>query len=173
VRRELGAQLERIRASGLPVSHVDTHQHTHLWPLVGRVVAELAREADVTWVRLPTSRARGPVGVVVRRLHTRLASELAAAGRRSTAAYAGLDEAGRMDLDRFRGAVAAVAGARTAEVNTHPGEAGDPDLSRFTWSYHWEDELSMLTDDRTRALLRDGRVRLVRFRDLLDAEVGR
>lgn len=172
VRRELGAQLERIRASGLPVSHVDTHQHTHLWPLVGRVVAELAREADVTWVRLPTSRARGPVGVVVRRLHTRLAGELAAAGRRSTAAYAGLDEAGRMDLDRFRAAVGAVAGARTAEVNTHPGEAADPDLSRFTWSYHWEDELSMLTDDRTHALLRDGRVRLVGFRDLAGDEVG-
>jgi chitin disaccharide deacetylase len=172
VRRELGAQLERIRASGLPVSHVDTHQHTHLWPLVGRVVAELAREADVAWVRLPTSRARGPVGIVVRRLRTRLAHELAAAGRRSTAAYAGLDEAGRMDLDRFAGAVRAVAGAPTAEVNTHPGEAADPDLTRFTWRYHWEDELSMLTDDRTRALLRDRGVRPVGFRDLAGDGVG-
>lgn len=166
VHREMSAQLERIRATGLPVSHVDTHQHTHLWPLVGRVVADLARGADVAWVRLPTSRARGPVGMVVRRLRTRLARELDAAGRRSTAAYAGLDEAGGMGLDRFAGAVHAVAGASTAEVNTHPGEAADPDLTRFDWNYRWEDELSMLTDDRTRALLRDGRVRLVGFRDL-------
>ena len=42
VRRELTAQLERIRAAGLAVSHLDTHQHLHLWPAVGSVVAELA-----------------------------------------------------------------------------------------------------------------------------------
>jgi predicted glycoside hydrolase/deacetylase ChbG (UPF0249 family) len=168
VRREMGAQLERIEATGLPLSHVDTHQHTHLWPLVGRVVADLAREAEVPWVRLPASRARGPVGVVVRRLRTRLVRELEAAGRRSTAAYAGLDEAGRMDVDRFAGAVRLVSGAATAEINTHPGEPDDPDLTRFTWNYRWKDELSMLTDSRTRALVRDEGFQLVAFRDLTE-----
>jgi len=169
VRREMSAQLERIRATGLPVSHVDTHQHTHLWPLVGRVVAGLARDADVPWVRLPTSRVRGPVGVVVRRLHTRLSRELNGAGRRTTAAYAGLDEAGRMDVVRFAGVVRLIGADATAEVNTHPGESHDPDLTRFAWNYRWEDELSMLTDDRTRALLRDRGVELVSFRDLAQA----
>lgn len=73
-----------------------------------------------------------------------------------------------MDRDRFAEAVRAVAGSPTAEVNTHPGEAGDPHLTRFTWNYRWEDELSMLTDDRTRALLHDEGVELVGFRDLAD-----
>ncbi|MDQ6895565.1 MAG: ChbG/HpnK family deacetylase [Actinomycetota bacterium] len=166
VRLEMRAQLERIQGTGLPVSHIDTHQHTHLWPLVGRVVAGLAQEADVPWVRLPTSRARGPVGVVVRRLQTRLARELQAAGRRSTAAYAGLDEAGRMDAGRFAGAVRLIAAAATAEINAHPGEADDPDLTRFTWNYRWEDEQSMLTDTRTRALLGEEGIQLVSFSDL-------
>ena len=53
VRRELGAQLERVRGIGLPVTHVDTHQHTHLWPTVARVVTELALAAGVPAVRLP------------------------------------------------------------------------------------------------------------------------
>ena len=43
VRREFAAQLERIRSAGITVSHVDTHQHTHLWPAVAGVLVELAR----------------------------------------------------------------------------------------------------------------------------------
>ena len=35
VRREFAAQLQRILSAGVPVSHLDTHQHTHLWPAVG------------------------------------------------------------------------------------------------------------------------------------------
>ena len=166
VRREMSAQLARIQDTGLPVSHLDTHQHTHLWPLVGRVVAAMARDAAVPWVRLPTSRARGPVGVVVRALNARLTRELDATGRRHTGAYAGLDEAGRMQADRFAAAVGLVDGALTAEINTHPGEAGDPALTRFTWNYRWKDELSMLTDHHTRALLREKGIELVSFSDL-------
>src|SRR5450759_3201260 len=47
VRREFGAQLERIAGIGVPVTHVDTHQHVHLWPAVAEVVVELARRPQV------------------------------------------------------------------------------------------------------------------------------
>src|SRR5262249_49914312 len=39
--REFSAQIERVRQLGRPLTHLDTHQHVHLWPLVGRVVIEL------------------------------------------------------------------------------------------------------------------------------------
>jgi chitin disaccharide deacetylase len=45
VAREFRAQLERVRGIGVPVTHLDTHQHTHLWPAVAAVVVDLAREA--------------------------------------------------------------------------------------------------------------------------------
>jgi predicted glycoside hydrolase/deacetylase ChbG (UPF0249 family) len=170
VRREVGAQLERIRSAGLQVSHLDTHQHTHLWPLVGRVVARLADETGIPWVRLPTSRAPGPVGVVVRRLSNRLARTLDGFDLSYPDAYAGLDEAGRMDRERFARAVAAVAAdgpaGGVAEVNVHPGEPDDPDLDRFVWDYHWKDELSMLTDPDTTDLVRRHGLALTSFGEL-------
>jgi hypothetical protein len=56
-----------------------------------------------------------------------------------------------------------------AEVNTHPGEGGDPDLDRFAWAYHWEDELRMLTDPGTRdRLVRHG-IDLTSFAELADS----
>ncbi len=153
VRRELTAQLERVQGVGVPVTHLDTHQHTHLWPVVAQVVTELALGAGVPAVRLPRSRARGVTGAGVGVLSGALRRRLDRAGLTTTQDYAGLDEAGAMDEARLAATLtsAAARGARTLEVNTHPGVADDPDAGRFTWDYRWADELAALTSPRTRA----------------------
>ncbi|WP_456824327.1 ChbG/HpnK family deacetylase [Cellulomonas sp. P5_E12] len=169
VRRELGAQLQRVLGVGVPVTHVDTHQHTHLWPTVARVVADLARAAGISAVRLPTSHAHGPLGLGVRTLSRRTRSTLRAAGRATTLDYAGLDEAGRLDAARFRSTLAAAQsrGAATLEVNCHPAVEGDADLHRFTWDYRWADELAMLVDPRVRDAIRASGYSLGGFTALL------
>jgi predicted glycoside hydrolase/deacetylase ChbG (UPF0249 family) len=171
VAREFGAQLERVRGIGVPVTHLDTHQHTHLWPGVAAVVVHLARETGVRCVRLPTSRRRGPLGLGVRILAGRLRRRLDGAGLVTTDAYAGLDEAGRMDDARFAHALHQLtdSGAATAEVNAHPGEPGESDLARFDWGYRWGDELAALTASSTRTLIERQGWQLGSFADLVAA----
>ncbi|MCW2618056.1 MAG: putative glycoside hydrolase or deacetylase ChbG, family [Modestobacter sp.] len=171
VRREFAAQLERVAGIGVRITHLDTHQHTHLWPAVAGVVVELARNAGVPSVRLPTSRRRGPLGLGVRLLSGRLRARLQRAGLRTTEDYAGLDEAGALDRARFTGTLGRLArsGAASAEVNTHPGEAGEAALSRFQWGYRWADELAMLTAPATRELVGRLGYRLGSFADLAGA----
>lgn len=168
VRRELGAQLERVRGIGLPVTHVDTHQHTHLWPTVARVVTELALAAGVPAVRLPRSRAVGVTGAGVGVLSHALRRRLARAGLTTTADYAGLDEAGAMDEARLVAVLRAAAarGASSLEVNAHPGVEDDPDTGRFAWGYRWADELAALTSPRTRAAVEAGGWTLTGFTGL-------
>lgn len=50
---ELRAQMEKITAAGVRLTHLDTHKHTHLFPPVLGAVARLAEEFDVRWVRRP------------------------------------------------------------------------------------------------------------------------
>ena len=171
VRRELSAQLERVLGIGLPVTHLDTHQHTHLWPVVARVVTSLAVEHAIPAVRLPASRRRGPVGAGVGVLAAALRRRVRVAGLATTDGYAGLDEAGSMDLPAFDRALAALARGTgsTVEINAHPGEADDVDADRFTWGFHWAAELAMLTDPRARALVDERGYRLGSFRDLAGA----
>ena len=171
VRREFAAQLERVAGIGVPITHLDTHQHTHLWPAVAAVVVQLARTERVPAVRLPTSRGRGPVGLGVRLLSRRLGARLERAGLRTTGDYAGLDESGALDEHRFAGALRALAaaGAPSAEVNTHPGEAGEAALGRFDWGFRWADELAMLTAPATRELIGRLGYRLGSFADLAGA----
>ena len=53
VETELRAQLEKFLATGLRPTHADTHQHTHVHPQVLRIVARLAHEYAIPWVRGP------------------------------------------------------------------------------------------------------------------------
>lgn len=154
VRREFAAQLDRIRAAGLRPQHLDTHQHVHLWPSVGRVVADLARESGIGAVRRPWSASHGPRGLGVRLLARRLSARLAQCGIATTALYAGLDEAGRLDGAGLDAALrrAADRGVPSLEVNTHPGEE-DADVSRFDWRYRWADELALMQAPATARLI--------------------
>ncbi|HVW00689.1 MAG TPA: hopanoid biosynthesis-associated protein HpnK [Planctomycetaceae bacterium] len=50
---EVAAQFERFAATGLPLSHVDGHQHLHAHPSVFRTVLSLAEEHRAVGVRIP------------------------------------------------------------------------------------------------------------------------
>lgn len=167
--RELTAQLAAVRAEGLSIDHLDTHQHVHLWPGIREVILDLAVREDVPAVRVTRSVARSPVGVVVRRLARRLESDARVDGLRYPADAAGLDEAGRLDevaavraLDRL-----AAGGAPAVELSSHPGAHEDPDRHRYEWDYRWGDELDALCSPATRAAVERHGFRLGTYRDLV------
>jgi len=153
LRREFRAQLHRLEGAGLTLAHVDTHQHLHLWPGVAAVVLGLARETGIPAVRVTRSSARSGVGQVVRRLSARLERSARDQGLWFTADATGLDEAGTLDRPRMLAALdrLGASGAPSAELGTHPGEAGDPDLDRYRWGYRWPDELAALTAAEVRS----------------------
>lgn len=50
---EIAAQFERFAATGLPLSHVDGHQHLHVHPVVFNLLLPLARRYAAHGVRVP------------------------------------------------------------------------------------------------------------------------
>jgi predicted glycoside hydrolase/deacetylase ChbG (UPF0249 family) len=168
LRREFGAQIEAIAGAGVEIDHLDTHQNIHLWPMVADVVLELGEAHDVRTVRVTRSTGKGPVGVTVRRLATRLEGELGRRGWRWPEASTGLDEAGALELGAMVSALdrLAATGARSAELATHPGGAEDGDRDRYRWSYRWEDEYAALRSATVRTAVDELGFRLGTFGDL-------
>jgi predicted glycoside hydrolase/deacetylase ChbG (UPF0249 family) len=152
LRREFTAQLTCLQQAGLTIGHVDTHQHLHLWPKVGAVVMGVAQAAGIRALRIVRSSSRGPTGITVRRLANRLERTAEERGFRFPATGSGLDEAGTLDADRLGPALERLARTpgSSAELATHPGEAGDPDLTRYRWGYVWDRELEALVDPAVR-----------------------
>jgi len=170
VEREFTAQAEAVRTAIAPrrVTHLDTHQHLHLWPRVAEVVCRLARQMEVPAVRVTRSASRGLKGRGVNRLAVRLDQRARAAGLRVPDAFAGFDEAGAVAPARLTGVIAALGAgqARTAEIGIHPGEHGDADLDRYEWNYRWGDELDALLSADARAAVTRAGFTLGSFADL-------
>jgi predicted glycoside hydrolase/deacetylase ChbG (UPF0249 family) len=165
---EFAVQIERVLALGVPVTHLDTHQHLHLWPEVREAVLRLARRFGIRGIRIPRSSARRIPGLGLMLLAAPLQRRAREEGLRFPDATVGFDESGRMSRARLACAIDRLArsSARTAEIIVHPGEAHDPDRDRYAWRYRWEDELAALVDGRARAHLERAGFRLGSYADL-------
>ncbi|HXZ27654.1 MAG TPA: ChbG/HpnK family deacetylase [Terriglobales bacterium] len=53
IQAEVTAQIQKLQAAGLPVTHVDTHKHAHMFPAVLRPLLRAARACGVRAVRNP------------------------------------------------------------------------------------------------------------------------
>src|SRR3981081_4060039 len=53
IETEAAAQIRKIQAAGIPISHVDTHKHTHLFPSVLRPLLRAASACGVRALRNP------------------------------------------------------------------------------------------------------------------------
>src|SRR5262249_13228731 len=53
IERETEAQIRKVQAQGITVSHVDSHKHTHMFPQVLRPLLRAARASGVRAVRNP------------------------------------------------------------------------------------------------------------------------
>lgn len=168
LRREFGAQLDRIEGAGITIDHIDSHQNLHLWPGVRDVVLRLGDERGIRAVRVTRSAQRRLVGNVVRRLSTALVVRCDRGGWVYPDASTGLDDAGHLNEDAMVHALGALAasGQPTAELATHPGEHGDPDLVRYPWDYLWGDEFDALCSAAVRTAIEELGFELGTFGDL-------
>jgi hopanoid biosynthesis associated protein HpnK len=167
VRAELAAQLARVSAAGVRVTHLDGHQHLHNFSGVAGVVVELAREFGIRAVR--SSRCRlWPPGRrwFSRQLALRLYAEAFAArarraGLKMPEGLAGQEWAGALTVERLTTIVARLEPG-TWELMCHPAAADEVDAE----GYDRAGELAALTAPAVRAALEERGVRLVNYAGL-------
>jgi hopanoid biosynthesis associated protein HpnK len=180
---EAGAQIRKIQAAGIAVSHVDTHKHTHLFPRVLKPVLRAARACGVRAVRNPFG-PRRPLhakhlltrpGLWTRLAEVRLLRAFAGSFRESAnrEGFAspdgtlGIVVTGALDEILFR-AIAESIPEGTWEFVCHPGY-NDNDLraaaTRLRQSR--ETELRVLTLPGARDILAQQGIELISYRDLM------
>jgi len=152
IERELRAQIERVLGTGLRVTHLNGHQHLHLLPRIFRVVARLAREYGVPYVRIVDDR-----GVTARSASMSILSALGRRARNPTFTNdhtIGVAIAGHLEnvvplLDHVMG---------VTELVTHPGVG----VRRYAhWAYGWERETRALCAPGLRAEIERRGIELV------------
>ena len=151
IERELRAQVEKVLATGLRVTHLNGHQHLHVLPRIFRVVLGIATDCGIPYVRIVNDR-----GGAARALSMNVLSYLGrrARGQRSNDYTIGVANAGHLSdvvplLDHVSG---------ITELVTHPGV----NVSGYAWNYDWDAETRALCDSRLPEELAKRGIRLMR-----------
>ncbi len=175
IEREVRAQFDAYRATGLRLDHVDAHKHFHLHPTLLATLIAVGADYGLRAVRVPDepawfatspgARFTGAVGAGL------LAPWLAAMKwrlRRAGIAYAdrvfGIARSGRMDEVAWLEILARLPDGVT-EVYAHPAATEEPIVPTMR-DYRHADELAALRSPRVRAAIQAAGARLGGYGDL-------
>jgi hopanoid biosynthesis associated protein HpnK len=180
IQAEVTAQIRKLQAAGVVVSHLDTHKHTHIFPPVLRPLLRAARACGVPAVRNPF----GPVHISIvakrpglwkrygqitalSRLGSTFRRSVAGAGMFTPDGTVGIVSTGVMDAGLFRSIVDKLPEG-TWEFVCHPGY-NDAELGsiRTRLRESRAEELRLLTSPEAREILGRNGVQLISYRDLV------
>jgi predicted glycoside hydrolase/deacetylase ChbG (UPF0249 family) len=162
-----------VLASGLPVSHLDSHQHLHMLPGILKITFDLAREFGIPWVRFPCETVspymlKKPSGAG-RILQMVVLNAFCRAGERHfpvrTEHFAGFYYGGALNRTNLLSLISNLPASGACELMCHPGRH-DPAATRGHWNYGWSEELDALTSPDVRAAIEARGFALSSYRDL-------
>ena len=149
---ELRAQIEKVIETGLRVTHLNSHQHLHMFPRVFQLVLNLAHQYRMKYVRRVIDHG-GRAGLL-RRASIAALNVLGRKADGSNDRTIGVLEAGHLKdvkplLDHVDG---------VTELVTHPGLNVD---GYSHWNYEWDDETRALCDPTLRDELTRRNIELI------------
>ena len=170
---ELRAQIEKALATGLNITHVDSHQHTHVLPGMSGLVVKLCNEYKIKYIRIPkegyffSGGFAGGLGRKIGRAGLSFCAYLAAvqakkAGLIYPQSFFGMLAGGNLN-EVLVGNIITALPEGVSEIMTHPGLNRQELDKNFTWDYHWEDELKAFLSDKNKNLLEQHKVALINF----------
>lgn len=173
VAHELKAQWQLFEKEGLQPTHIDGHQHVHLFPVVRDQVRELVHQKRIPFVRIPHEEG----GIATPRFFARLFLKMLKGGQNGfwqqgsvrSVSFFGLSVAFSENLlDSWKRLLCRIQ-APVAEIMVHPGYVGPGEhLYGDDFQGNRQEEWRLLMNPEWRSMIRTTGFQLVSFRDLID-----
>lgn len=170
---ELRAQFERALSCGVNITHIDSHQHTHVLPGINSLVLKLSNEYNIIRVRIPkegyffTGGFQTGVGRLIGRSGLSFCADMAALradslGLRHPQHFYGMMAGGHLNAQLIANILRQLPEG-VSEIMTHPGLDSAALGKAFSWQYHWREELDAYLDAGNKALLKELGIEPVSF----------
>lgn len=172
---EWDAQIQKIMNTGLPVTHMDGHQHMHMWPHFYPIARDLAKKYHISCMRVPDEDVLFVMkdGHIIRWAAKNGLSLLSRMHRpdlkknhiRTNDHFFGMLYGGHLSPERFAKFILQTKPGIT-EIMCHPSADTRAMEDTFHWGYHGEDELAGLLADINRELIEKKQISLISYRDV-------
>ncbi|HKW18284.1 MAG TPA: ChbG/HpnK family deacetylase [Terriglobales bacterium] len=180
IETEITAQIRKLQSAGIQVSHLDSHKHTHMFPVVFRPMLRAAKNCGIPAVRNPFEpllfasardwKRRFQLGML-RSFRAGFGQALTKAGMITPDGCIGIIATGGLNLRTFRALIESLPEG-TWEFVSHPGY-NDADLASVKTRLRAsrESELQLLMSPQAKELLTREQVELISYRDFVRANV--
>lgn len=174
IEAEITAQIRKLQAAGIRVSHLDSHKHTHIFPAVFKPLLRAAKTCAVPAVRNPFEplffagtknwKRRFQLGILGS-FRTTFRKALEESCVRTPDGCVGIVATGGLTPDTFRQLIENLPGG-TWEFVTHPGyNDAELDGIKTRLRHSRENELAILTSSETKELLQREQIDLITYRE--------
>jgi hopanoid biosynthesis associated protein HpnK len=176
IKKELTAQVQKVVDCGLPITHLDSHQHMHVVPGIIDITLAIAKRFNIKKIRIPAEPyfflggyPFSPVRFVSRAGLTCLA-QLARKKAREQGIIApehffGMLAGGNMHEEYLLHIIDTLPEG-ISEVMMHPGTDDSILHTMYNWNYHWQAELSAITSSIVSQHIVKHNIQLISFREL-------
>ena len=181
IEAEITAQIKKLQAAGINVSHLDSHKHTHMFPVVFRAALRAGKNCGVCAIRNPFEpllfasggnwKRRFQLGVL-RGYRAKFHEELAKSGLVTPDGCIGIVAAGGLKLETFSSLIENLPEG-TWEFVSHPGY-NDAELGQVKTRlrYSREQELAILTSPAAKEILRRAEIQLISYHELAENQAS-
>lgn len=149
LRAEIRAQFDAFAKTGLPLDHVNAHNHMHLHPTILSMILQIGRDYGMRAIRLPYEPANGISSMFLKPWIWLTRQRLRHAGIRHNDFLLGLAATGSMDKNSMIAVLTNLPDG-ISEIMTHPASgdwgASEPEAD----GYRFADELAALIDPAVR-----------------------
>jgi len=172
---ESRAQINRLLKEGLSITHIDSHEHVHMFPGIFKAVLDLASEFNIPYVRVPVE----SVSVIARKFtvkdlvrYAALRVMVSGAGKKAKSvplkkngAFWGHFHSGRID-DEIMSFILENLAEGVNEVAVHPAVSDAAFLGAFPWYKNGPNELEVLLNGVWKKDVQKKDVRLISHREV-------
>ncbi|MCX5665468.1 MAG: ChbG/HpnK family deacetylase [Candidatus Omnitrophica bacterium] len=172
-KRELKAQLELLKRSGVKITHINSHEHIHIIPGILDIFISLAKEFNIPAIRYPRGdRAMRLFNIsdlykksVLSYFSGKIAGPLKKSGLLYADHFLGLLDAGNLREDRLIEMIGSLKDGVT-ELVCHPGFLSPEVMNSYKWHINAEAEIFALTEPRVKDAIKENGIQLIAYGDL-------
>ncbi|MEI7816505.1 MAG: hopanoid biosynthesis-associated protein HpnK [Desulfuromonadales bacterium] len=176
LKREIEAQIVKVRDAGIQLTHIDGHLNIHLHPTIFRILVELMPGYGISTFRLAQERlahnlrfdkgrkfGKSVESLIFRFLTDHARPELDRLGIKYAAEVKGVLNSGRMTEDYLLNIIDDIQDG-LSEMYFHPGVLPDAGISCRMPGYHHQEELAAITSPKLAGRLQELQIRVQNYR---------
>lgn len=163
---EIEAQIKRSISSGVKITHMNGHNHIHIFPKVIDAAARMAKKYSIKYLRLPIEKMENKdnFAVLIGRLSKMAECKTLKNSLKMTDAFYGIDDMHDMSFKKFSEILKSLKGG-ASELMVHPAYI-DKSGDRFHQLPQREREIKLLTSEKIKKLIEINNIKMVNFSQL-------